>query len=101
MSRKEFIQRAVPEVVNDYGETRKTRENSIIFPNGWVASIVENTQHPEKNAKYSVAMCDYNGYFDWSILNQHGADNGCFYCDNEDEICKALTIIEGLRGSLC
>lgn len=101
MSRKEFIQRAVPEVVNDYGETRKTRENSIIFPNGWVASIVENTQHPEKNAKYSVAMCDYNGYFDWSILNQYGADNGCFYCDNEDEICKALTIIEGLRGSLC
>lgn len=94
MSREEFIQRALPKVVNDYGEIRKTRENSIIFRNGWVASIVENTQHPEKNAKYSVAMCDYNGYFDWTILNRYGADNGCFYCNSEDKICKALAIIE-------
>ena len=29
------------EVVNDYGEHRQTRERSIVFPNGWVASIVE------------------------------------------------------------
>lgn len=41
MNRKEFIRRAVPEIINDYREVRKTRENSIIFSNGWVASIVE------------------------------------------------------------
>lgn len=94
MNREDFIKRAVPEVVNDYGETRITRENSIVFPNGWVASIVENTQYPEKNAKYSVAMCDYNGCFDWSILNQYGADEGWFYCNTENEICKALSVVE-------
>lgn len=96
MNREEIIKRAVTEVVNCYGETRKTRENSIIFSNGWFASIVENIQYPERNAKYSVAMCDYNGYFDWSILNQYGADKGCFYCNSEDEICKALAIIESI-----
>ena len=32
----------VNEVINDYGEHRQTRERSIVFPNGWVASIVEN-----------------------------------------------------------
>ena len=96
MNREEFIKRAVPKVINDYGETRRTRRNSIIFPNGWVASIVENIQHPEKNAKYSVAMCDYNGYFDWKILNRYGADDGCFYCKAEEEICSALSIIENL-----
>lgn len=101
MSREDFIQRAVPEVVNDYGEIRKTRENSIVFRNGWVASIVENREHPEKNAKCSVAMCDYNGYFDWKILNQYGADGGCFYCNTEDEICKVLSIIENLEGGTC
>ena len=63
MDREEFIMRAVPEVINDYGETRRTSINSIVFSNGWVASIVENREHPEKNAKYSVAMCDKNGNF--------------------------------------
>lgn len=96
MKKEEFIRRSIPEVVNDYGEVRRTRENSIVFPNGWVASIVENTQYPEKNAKYSVATCDYNGYFDWEILNKYGADGGCFYCNSEDEICNALAAIEGL-----
>lgn len=101
MNREEYIKRAVPKVINDYGETRETTQNSIVFPNGWVASIVENAQYPEKNAKYSVAMCDYNGYFDWEILNQYGADRGCFYCNTEDEICKVLSIIENLEGGTC
>lgn len=96
MNREEFIKRAVFKVINDYGKVRETRENSIIFANGWVASIIKNTDRPEKNAKYSVAMCDYNGYFNWDILNQYGADEGCFYCNTEDEICNALAVIEGL-----
>lgn len=94
--RQHFFNRSIDSVVNDYGETRTTKENSIVFRNGWVASIVENTDFPEKNKKYSVAMCDYNGYFNWNILNEYGADNGCFYCDTEEEICKALTVIERL-----
>ena len=31
----------VKEVINDYGEHIYTRERSIVFPNGWVASIVK------------------------------------------------------------
>lgn len=96
MSREDFIQRAIPKVINDYGEVRKTSENSIVFSNGWVASIVENSQYQEINAKHSVATCDYNGYFDWEILNRYGADRGCFYCNTEDEICEALAVIERL-----
>lgn len=86
----------IKEVINDYGEHRHTRENSIVFPNGWVASIVPNVNHPDNDAKYSVAMCDYNGYFDWSILNEYGADNGCFYCNTEEEILNACEIIRKL-----
>lgn len=109
MSREEFIKRAIPEITNDYGEVRKTKENSIIFHNGWVASIVPNRgvivygssgesrrEYPS-HKKYSVAICDYNGYFDWEILNQYGANRGCFYCDTEEEICEALSIIEKLK----
>lgn len=110
MNREEFIKRAVPEVVNCYGETRRTRENSIVFPNGWVASIVLNKgitvydssgisrKERPSHKKYSVAMCDYNGYFDWEILNQYGANGGCFYCDTEEEICNALSVIENLQS---
>ena len=86
-------QYGVESVVNDYGETRCTRDNSIVFENGWVASIALNISRPEKNKRYSVAMCDYNGYFDWEILNKYGADGGCFYCDTEDEIIAACEVI--------
>ena len=98
----------IKEVINDYGEHRHTRERSIVFPNGWVASIVENdgvdVYHPDgkhtkeykSKKKYSVAMCDYNGYFDWSILNQYGAIDGRIYCDDELEIIVACEIIRRL-----
>lgn len=97
------------EVVNDYGEHRQTRERSIVFPNGWVASIVENngidTYKPngehikefKSNENYSVAMCDYHGYFDWDILNQFGAIDGCIYCDDELEILVACETIRRLQ----
>lgn len=99
----------IKEVINDYEEHRCTRERSIVFPNGWVASIVENVgvdvYHPDgrytkeikSDKKYSVAMCDYNGYFDWSILNQHGAIDGCLYCDDELEIIVACETIRRLE----
>lgn len=86
----------IKEVVNDMGEHRKTRENSIVFPNGWVASIVENLKYPENGAKYSVAICDYNGYFDWTILNSYGADHGCIYCNTELDILIACETIRRL-----
>lgn len=98
----------VKEVINDYGEHRRTRERNIVFPNGWVASIVENNgvevYHPDgdhtkefkSNKKYSVAMCDYNGYFDFSILNQYGAIDGCLFCDDELEIIIACETIRRL-----
>ena len=98
----------IKEVINDYGEHRHTRERSIVFPNGWVASIVENdgvdiyhpdgkhTKEHKSNKKYSVAMCDYNGYFNWSFLNQYGGIDGCLYCDDELEIIVACETIRRL-----
>ena len=50
----EFVAEGIPEIVNDYGEHRKTSRNSIVFSNGWVASIVTS---PDGEAKYSVATC--------------------------------------------
>lgn len=97
------------EVINDYGEYRHTSDRSIVFPNRWVASIVENngvdTYKPngehikefKSNKKYSVAMCDYNGYFDWDILNKYGAIDGCIYCDDELEILVACETIRRLK----
>lgn len=106
---KEYAEKfGVKEVVNDYGEHRQTREKSIVFPNGWVASIVKNNGvdvwHPngehtkefKSDKKYSVAMCDYNGCFDWEILDQYGAIEGCIYCDDELEILSACETIRRL-----
>lgn len=88
----------IPEITNDYGEHRKTFARSIVFPNGWVASIIEDPR-PDLNTKYSVAMCDYNGYFDWSILNKYGARDGCFYCDTELDILIACETIRRLENT--
>jgi len=106
---KEYSEKyGLKEVVNDYGEHRHTSDRSIVFPNGWVASIVENngvdTYKPngehikefKSNKNYSVAMCDYNGYFDWDILNQFGAIDGCIYCDTELELLVACETIRRL-----
>lgn len=106
---KEYSEKyGLKEVVNDYGEHRHTSDRSIVFLNGWVASIVENNgadiykpngEHIKEfksNKNYSVAMCDYNGYFDWDILNQFGAIDGCFYCDDELEILVACETIRRL-----
>ena len=92
---KEYSKKFGITVINDMRETRESSERSIVFPNGWVASIVDNSK-PEKNAKYSVAMCDYNGYFDWEILNNYGADKGCIYCNTELEILVACETIRRL-----
>jgi len=91
----EFVAEGIPEIVNDYGEHRKTSRNSIVFSNGWVASIVNPG---DGSAKYSVAVCDYNGYFNWNILKPFGATkNGVILCNDEQEVCKALSVIEMLH----
>ena len=102
----------VKKVINDLGEYRQTSEHSIVFPNGCVASIVENNgvdvYHPDgkhtkeykSNKKYSVAICDYNGFFNWSILNQYGAIDGCLYCDDELEIIMACETIRRLKNEI-
>ncbi len=59
-------------------------------PNG------EHIKEFKSNKNYSVAMCDYNGYFDWDILNQFGAIDGCIYCDDELEILVACETIRRL-----
>ena len=79
--------------VNDYGEVRFSNPRSIIFNNGFVASIIDT---PEEEKKYSVAVCDYNGFFDWDLLNNYGATDGRFHCDNIDEVIVACEIIRNI-----
>lgn len=86
----------IDRIVNDYGEERTTNAHRIIFDNGWCASIVVNMMYPEKEKDFSVALADWNGHFDWCILDKYGADNGCFYCNTEDEIIEVCEIIRGL-----
>ena len=45
-------------------------------------------------------MCDYNGFFNWSILNQYGAIDGCLYCDDELEIIMACETIRRLKNEI-
>lgn len=92
-----FVAEGIPEVINDYGEHRKTSRGSIVFPNGWVASIASKKDHPNMNSKYSVATCDYNGYFDWNVLKPFGEDNGTIHCETEEEVANAIFIISQLR----
>lgn len=111
MKISDFVARGLNGVKNDMGETRNTRMGdskrgtSIVFPNGWVASIIDETKNPYPNQskRFSIAVCDYNGYFDWKVLIPFGANNdggegyGCFRTDSEDEVCRILTIIENFR----
>lgn len=91
---KDYVAEGIPEVINDMNEIRRTRKGSIIFPNGRVASIVHPFDNPEK---YSVATCDYNGYFDWEILRKYfDTKNGAVICDNEEEVCTVLECIKNL-----
>jgi len=89
MKIQDFINRGI-RVINDMNELRIPSRASIPFSNGWVASIVTTDNG------YSVAVCDYNGYFNWGILNSYGAERGKFQCKTEDEVCNALAIIESL-----
>jgi len=91
MKLQDFVQKGLT-VINNMGEIRKTTESSIVFPNGWVGSIVE-----ADDEGYSVAVCDYDGYFNWDILKPFGTDKGTIICKNEEEVCKALAIIESLN----
>ena len=96
MSISEYVEKyGIKNVINDYGEICTSYESSIAFTNGWVATIVTNENPDGTNikAKYSVAPCDYNGYFNWDILNAHGAIDGCIYCNTEQEVIDACDII--------
>lgn len=98
----------LPEYESDYGEKFKTSAHSIAFDNGWVASIAENhgisvhlpgggtEQEFLSDKKYSVAMCDYNHFFNWKILNRYGAIEGRLFCDTEQEIIDACEVIRTL-----
>lgn len=87
-------------IINDMGERRFTSPTSINFPNGWRASIVERDLSDEFpcNKKYSVAICDYNGYFDWRLLNDFGGIDGSILCDTEEEILAACEVIKNLES---
>ena len=69
---KEYSKKyGLKEVVNDYNEHRQTKENSIVFSNGWVASIVKNygidVYHPNgkhtKRLRCAIIMNILTGFY--------------------------------------
>lgn len=91
MTLQDYIDNGIT-VTNSMGEIRKTREGSIVFPNGWVGSIVKQYDY------YSVAACDWDGYFNWEVLKPFGSCNGTIICKTEEDICNALSIIKSLSS---
>ena len=82
----------ISHVENDYGEYVYTTSGHVMFPNFYCASIITKTDE-DGNVSYSVAMCDWNGYFDWCIMDEYGAKNGCFTCNDENDVIEACEII--------
>ena len=94
---------ALREVINSMDERRVTDKESIIFPNGYVASICYNSKNinaKKDDTSCTVATCDYDGYFNWDILNQFGNDqyvsSGIFHCKTELDLLIALESIRRL-----
>lgn len=81
------------------GSTKDKWCPAFIVENNGVDVYKPNGEHIKEfksNKKYSVVMCDYNGYFDWKILNKFGAIDGCIYCDTEFELLVACEMIGSL-----
>jgi len=92
MKIQDFVNKGV-RVINDMGELRIPSKSSIPFPNGMGGGSIVTLDEG-----YSVAVCDYEGYFNWDILKPYGAsEKGTIICKTEDEVCKALSIIELLN----
>lgn len=97
---KEWADSGVHSAKNEYGEIRTTYYNdndktaSIVFNNGWVASVIRPPKTPEE---WSVAVCDLNGYFNWEFLKPFGNDDGTITCDTEKQVCKVIEIISLLK----
>jgi len=100
MTIQDYVNEGLEYVINQMKEVRKTEHSiygsSIIFPNGYVVSIIN------KEYSYSVAVCDYEGYFNWRTLDsfKKGDKNksGAVICYSEDEVCNILEYVKGLGG---
>jgi len=88
MSIQDFVNKNNITILTSMGEERKTTDNFIIFPNGWIASIVK------KENGYTIAVCDYDIYFDWNILKHLGGEKGVIFCETEDEVSDILSKIK-------
>ena len=87
----------VKEVANKLRDhSAKFNDRIIAFPNGWCASIIQNDYADINLPTFSVAVCDHNGKFDWSVLNGHGTLRGCFYCHTELDVIIACETIRRL-----
>lgn len=94
MSIKDFVEKGVT-FRDSYGHLVETSDRAINFQNGWRATIC---RYPNKEGyEFSLGICDVDGYFDWNILKQFGAnEKGVLFCLNEEEVCKHLDEIKNL-----
>ena len=96
MTIQDYVNEGLEYVINQMREVRKTKHSqyrsSIIFPNGYVVIIIN------KEYSYSVAVCDYEGYFNWSLLDRFNENekSGAVICYTEDEVCRILEYVKGL-----
>jgi hypothetical protein len=86
MTIQDFVDKGLT-IRDSMGETIESSDQSIVFHNGLIANVIK------KKIGYSIAVSDYDGYFNWNILKP----NGTILCYDENEACKALSKIERLR----
>lgn len=74
------------------GRVRYSGRHSIVFQNGYVASILNLT-----SGGYSVAACDWDGYFYWDVFPEEDRSTyGGRLCNTEKDVCTALDVISKL-----
>lgn len=94
---REFVDEGLT-VINDMKERRESYADlirnytSVVFSKSTVASVIYNNNE----LYYSVAVCDYNGYFNWNFFDDSPfkTDKGSVICKNEFEVCLILSWIE-------
>lgn len=79
-----------------YGVPICNTDKRVVFPNGWVACICNNT-NTEVNSKYYITIHDHNYNCNFNILNEYGGIGGFLYCSNIFQIIACLEKVRKLK----
>ena len=77
-----------------YGDPICNTDRRVVFPNGWVACIGNNT-NTEVDSRYYIMIHDHN--YNFNILNNYGGNGGILYCNNIFQIIVCLEKVRKLK----